>query len=64
MSDTQIRKELLEILACPACDSRPRVEMDADGIRCSECGRVYPVENGVPIMLVDRATQGKPKGGQ
>ncbi len=62
MSNTQIRKELLEILACPACDTRPRVELDDDGIHCTKCGRVYPVENGIPIMLVDRATHGNPKG--
>ena len=56
MNDAPVRKELLEILACPACDDRPRVELKEDGIHCPRCGRIYPVENGVPIMLVDRAS--------
>jgi uncharacterized protein len=55
MNSAPIRKELLEILACPACDDRPKVELEKDGLRCPKCGRVYPIENGAPIMLVDRA---------
>jgi uncharacterized protein YbaR (Trm112 family) len=53
-----IRKELLEILACPACSDRPKVELRDDGLHCPKCGRVYPVENGVPIMLVEKASGG------
>lgn len=47
--------KLLEILACPAC--RGDVEYDARNrkINCSECGRKYPVEDGIPVMLIDRA---------
>lgn len=48
-------KKLLDILACPACDSRPNVELVENGLRCPLCGRIYPIENGIPIMLVDKA---------
>ena len=55
MSDTPpIRPELLEILACPACKARVRLE--GDKLVCESCGRRYPIEDGIPIMLVDAAT--------
>jgi uncharacterized protein YbaR (Trm112 family) len=46
-------KDLLDILACPAC--RADVRLEADRIVCSACGRRYPVRDGIPIMLVDEA---------
>ncbi|NLH98312.1 MAG: Trm112 family protein [Chthonomonadales bacterium] len=50
-----IDTKLLEILACPACDSRPPVTLDGDTLACAECGRRYPIRDGIPIMLVDEA---------
>lgn len=52
-----IDPELLEILACPACDTRPPVRLDEANSRlvCTECGRRYPIKDGIPIMLVDEA---------
>ena len=43
---------LLDILACPACEDRPKVELRDGAIHCPKCNSVYPIENGVPIMLV------------
>ncbi|HHX38623.1 MAG TPA: Trm112 family protein [Armatimonadetes bacterium] len=51
-----IDEKLLSILACPACDSRPRVLLKESGLVCTECGRVYPIRDGIPVMLVDEAT--------
>ena len=50
-----IDPELLKILACPACESRPPVKEDAANSRlvCTGCGRAYPVRDGIPIMLVE-----------
>jgi len=31
------------------------VTIAADEVRCSGCRRRYPLESGVPIMLVDQA---------
>jgi uncharacterized protein YbaR (Trm112 family) len=48
-------KQLLEILACPACQSDVA---EADGrvvCQSSDCGLKYPVRDGVPVMLVDEA---------
>lgn len=46
---------LLEILACPACHSALK-EQDNELI-CGgqECGLVYPVRDGIPVLLVDEA---------
>ena len=48
-----IDKELLEILACPAC--KAEVQLDGEQIVCLGCGRRYPIRDGIPIMLVDEA---------
>ncbi len=48
-----IDKELLAILACPACQGD--VELKSDKIVCRSCGRKYPIKNGIPVMLVDEA---------
>lgn len=58
MEEKLISASLLDILACPACESRPGVELVDGAVRCPECGRSYPIENGVPIMLLDKATGG------
>ncbi len=48
-----VDKELLEILACPV-DKAP-VREEGDRLVCGECGRRYPVRDGIPVMLVDEA---------
>ncbi|MCO5175548.1 MAG: glycosyltransferase [Thermomicrobiales bacterium] len=51
--ETPIRKELLDIVACPACKTKVRLE--GEELICDSCGRRYPIEDGIPIMLVDAA---------
>ena len=48
-----IDKELLEILACPACQGD--VTLKDEKIICRKCGLKYPIKDGIPIMLVDEA---------
>ena len=48
-----IDKDLLAILACPAC--RGDVELKGEKIVCLKCGRKYPIKDGIPVMLVDEA---------
>jgi len=54
-----IDKELLEILACPAC--KTSVVLEGDRIVCTNtnCGLRYPIREGIPVMLIDEAE--KPK---
>ena len=50
-----ISKELLEILACPKCKSP--VVQEQDTIRCTNagCALVYPIRDGIPVMLIEEA---------
>ena len=51
-----IDPQLLEILICPACHGDLK-QLDAgDGLECLKCGRVYPVRDGIPVMLVEEAS--------
>lgn len=47
-----LKKELLEILCCPKCKGALLYEPDKETLACKTCGRVYPVKNDIPIMLV------------
>lgn len=53
-----LKQELLDLLACPACGGRAKVVLtdDGQGLRCVACGRVYPVRDDIPVMLIDEAT--------
>jgi len=46
---------LLEVLACPACDDRPPVRLEGEFLVCDQCGRAYPIRDGIPEMLVESA---------
>ncbi|HJV91809.1 MAG TPA: Trm112 family protein [Holophagaceae bacterium] len=49
---------LLEILCCPACKGDLDLRRDGDverDLKCRACGLVYPIEDGIPVMLVDAA---------
>ncbi len=50
-----ISKDLLEILACPACKSPVELKADGSGLRCVSCRRVYPIRDDIPVMLIDEA---------
>jgi uncharacterized protein YbaR (Trm112 family) len=51
-----ISPELLEILACPAC--KTPVTLENDRLVCGQCGRRYPIRDGIPVMLIEEAEQG------
>jgi len=48
-----IDKELLKILACPAC--KADVELKDNKICCAGCGKKYPIRDGIPVMLIEEA---------
>ncbi len=50
-----VDEKLLEILACPACDTRPPVKLQGDSLVCTVCRRAYPIRDGIPVMLVAEA---------
>jgi len=48
-----IDPELLAILACPVC--KTAVKLTDDRLVCIQCGRRYPIREGIPVMLVEEA---------
>jgi hypothetical protein len=52
-----VSQELLDILVCPLCKQPVRVTEEQNGLRCNTCGRVYPIVDDIPVMLVDKARQ-------
>ncbi|HEX6466541.1 MAG TPA: Trm112 family protein [Terriglobales bacterium] len=50
-----IAPELLEILVCPQC--HVQVTPAQDGLFCPQCKRLFPVMDGIPVMLLDQAKQ-------
>ena len=50
-----VSKELLDILVCPLCKVSVTLTEDGQGLKCSQCQRVYPIKDDIPVMLVDDA---------
>ena len=48
-----IDPKLLEILACPLC--KTEVKLQVDRLVCVQCGRRYPIRDGIPVMLIEEA---------
>lgn len=48
-----IDPKLLEILACPLC--KTEVKLQGERLVCVQCGRRYPIRDGIPVMLVEEA---------
>jgi uncharacterized protein YbaR (Trm112 family) len=40
-------------LGCPACQQPLRLEQDQ--IVCTACSRAYPIIDGIPVLIADRA---------
>ncbi len=57
-----IDPQLLEILACPVCKVSVTLTRDGQGLRCGQCFRVYPIQDDIPIMLVEEAFYEKKAG--
>jgi uncharacterized protein YbaR (Trm112 family) len=54
MSIKALTAKDLHRLVCPVCHQTLQLEPEA--ILCSGCGRRYPILDGIPILLADRAT--------
>jgi len=52
-----IKKELLDILACPKCKSRLECDDSDNFLICNNCRLRYPIEDGIPVMLVEKAVE-------
>jgi len=57
MRNNMIKKELLDVLACPKCKGDIRVSKDEKYIVCDSCKLLYEIKEEIPVMLVDEAKQ-------
>ena len=54
-----IDEKLLEILRCPVCvqngSDKGKLDLVRDGkwLVCKDCGRKYPIRDGIPVMLIE-----------
>lgn len=49
-----IDPQLLELLACPI--DHARLEDRTTSLRCTNCGRAYPIRDGIPVLLPEAGT--------
>ena len=54
-----VPEEVVRVLACPACRGTVERTEDRQGLRCTACERIYPIVEGIPVMLVGEARGGK-----
>jgi hypothetical protein len=60
--DMALKKELLEILACPKCVRDPECTGELEyrekeeQLICHHCRLVYHVKDDIPVMLIDEAS--------
>lgn len=47
--------ELLKIIACPKCHGDLTLGKEDSELSCQKCRLVYPIENNIPVLLVDQA---------
>ena len=50
-----IDKKLLDILVCPISKGPLKYNKETNELISLEAGLAFPVEDGIPIMLLDRA---------
>jgi uncharacterized protein YbaR (Trm112 family) len=58
---SRLDRSILDRLACPACLGRlslASAEMP-ERLVCAGCGRAYPVEDGIPVLIAERAQQAR-----
>jgi len=48
-------KKLVEILACPLCKGKLLFDKQAQELVCKHDKLAYPIEAGIPAMLVEKA---------
>ena len=50
-----VNQELLDIPVCPLDKTPVKLTPDGQGLKCSQCHRVYPIKDDIPVMLIDEA---------
>ena len=48
-----ISEKLMDVLACPDCMGD--VKQVSETIVCIKCGRIYPIREDIPVMLIEES---------
>jgi len=48
--------EFIKILACPVCKTGLSYRTEPESLKCEQCGRIYPVREGIPVLIVEEAS--------
>lgn len=51
MTKDPLPKELYDIIACPDDKGELRYTTDKKGLKCQTCKFVFPIREGIPILL-------------
>ncbi|MBW1615495.1 MAG: Trm112 family protein [Deltaproteobacteria bacterium] len=51
----QNNKNFIKNLACPQCKGQLYTEDKKNGLVCKKCLLLYPIREGIPIMLKEQA---------
>jgi uncharacterized protein YbaR (Trm112 family) len=52
--------EFAKLVVCPVCRQSLAAEREGENVaflRCTGCGKRYPVIDGIPILLAERAIE-------
>ncbi len=55
MPARRLDNDILSILACPKCKGDLTLAGDEKGLICESCRIVYPIREGIPVMLIEEA---------
>ncbi len=50
-----MNQELLNILVCPKSGGKLEYDESKNELICKESGLAYPIQNDIPIMLIEKA---------
>jgi uncharacterized protein YbaR (Trm112 family) len=50
-----LQKEFLEILVCPECKQKVRLNPAEDALICDQCKLAYDICEEIPVMVRDKA---------
>jgi uncharacterized protein YbaR (Trm112 family) len=52
LTSSALLSSVVDQLACPACLAGLR--MDGTGLRCRGCERLYPIVDGIPVLIAEQ----------
>jgi uncharacterized protein YbaR (Trm112 family) len=53
---------VLDRLACPVCYGH--LHLDEHQLRCEGCGRIYPIIDGIPVLIAEQTDRIQAQNGE